>query len=138
MHVVRPGCRSLPRSEIFRCGAWWMDLKTIPIKSVKWLPCFRIIPSRFPPIELFERVSTPEEFEAIYEIEQLTNPRVRDEIGNINMIKKEERVFGSGTSNIMAAFTHLPPLGSRFTDGSYGVYYAADSLEAAIAETKYH
>jgi RES domain-containing protein len=30
------------------------------------------------------------------------------------------------------------PKGSRFSDGTYGVYYAADSLETAIAETIHH
>ncbi len=38
----------------------------------------------------------------------------------------------------MSAFTHLNPEGSRFSDGSYGVYYAADSLETAIAEVSHH
>jgi hypothetical protein len=38
----------------------------------------------------------------------------------------------------MAAFTHLNPEGSRFSDGSYGVFYAAKDLETAIAETRYH
>ena len=31
----------------------------------------------------------------------------------------------------MAAFTHLNPEGSRFSDGSYGVYYAAHTLATA-------
>ena len=35
-------------------------------------------------------------------------------------------------------FTHLNPLGSRFSDGSWGVYYAADSLDTAVAEVSYH
>ena len=39
---------------------------------------------------------------------------------------------------IMAAFTHLNPMGSRFSDGSWGVYYAADTLETAVAEVSYH
>ena len=38
----------------------------------------------------------------------------------------------------MAAFTHLNPRGSRFSDGSWGVYYAANRIETAIAETTYH
>ena len=37
----------------------------------------------------------------------------------------------------MAAFTHVGRP-SRFTDGSYGVYYAALDLESAVAETTYH
>lgn len=115
-----------------------IDINDIPIQRIEWLPCWRIIPSRFPPIDLFERVSTPEEFEMIYEIEQITNPRLRNEMGDIQLVPKEERLFGPGTSQIMAAFTHLPLSNSRFTDGSYGVYYAGNSLETAVAETKYH
>ena len=38
----------------------------------------------------------------------------------------------------MAAFTHLNPEGSRFSDGSYGVYYCARELETALAEVRYH
>ena len=38
----------------------------------------------------------------------------------------------------MAAFTHLNPEGSRFSDGSYGVYYAAHELDTAIAEVSHH
>ena len=43
-----------------------------------------------------------------------------------------------GTAVIMAAFTHLNPDGNRFSDGTYGVFYAARDLDTAIAETKYH
>ena len=32
---------------------------TPPVAHVDWKPCFRIIPSRFPPIGLFDRVAAP-------------------------------------------------------------------------------
>jgi hypothetical protein len=38
----------------------------------------------------------------------------------------------------MAPFTNVNPRGSRFSDGSYGVYYAARELPTAIAETVFH
>ena len=38
----------------------------------------------------------------------------------------------------MAAFTHLNPEGSRFSDGSWGVFYAAHSVATAVEETVYH
>jgi hypothetical protein len=38
----------------------------------------------------------------------------------------------------MAAFTHLNPRGSRFSDGSYGVYYAGREFETALRETAWH
>lgn len=72
------------------------------------------------------------------EIEGLTNDRLRDQIGEISLVPVEERVFGAGTTPIMAAFTHPNPSGSRFTDGSYGVYYAAKNVDTAIVETRFH
>ena len=63
---------------------------------------------------------------------------VRDEIGLIRLVAAEERVSGPGASWVMASFTHLNPEGSRFSDGSYGVYYAARELVTAIAETVFH
>jgi hypothetical protein len=110
----------------------------IPTSAVRWLPCYRIIPSRFPPINLFERVTDPADLETVLDIESMTNDRLRNEVGSLNLVPPEDRISGPGTSPIMAAFTHLPPYGSRFTDGSFGVFYAGRTLETAIAGTKYH
>lgn len=108
------------------------------VVRVEWKPCWRILPSRFPPIQLFERVAAPEDLEAVFELESMTNPRLREEVGSIRLVAPEDRISGPGTSVIMAAFTHLNPQGSRFSDGTYGVFYAARSLHTAIAETRYH
>ena len=98
----------------------------------------RIIPSHYPPIDLFERIyDTPEELEIAFEIESMTNDRLLDEAGELQLVAPDDRLVGPGSSPVMAAFTHLG-YGSRFTNGDYGVYYAADSLETAIAETIYH
>ena len=111
---------------------------SLPVTQVDWKPSWRIIPSRFPPIQIFERVTDPDDLEAIFVVESLTNPRLRDEVGDIHLVPPEDRVSGPGSSIIMAAFTHLNPEGSRFTDGTYGVFYAANNLDTAIAETTYH
>lgn len=111
---------------------------TLSTARVEWKPCRRIVPSRFPPIQLFERVTDPADLEAVFELESMTNPRLRDEVGDIRLVPEHERVSGPGTSVIMAAFTHLNPQGSRFSDGTWGVFYAANDLDTAIAETKHH
>ena len=111
---------------------------TFPVVRLRWTPCWRIIPSRFPPIQLFERVTEPADLEAILELESLTDPRLRDEVGDIRLVLPEDRVGGPGTSIVMAAFTHPNPEGSRFSDGSYGVFYAANDFDTAIAESKHH
>lgn len=110
----------------------------VPLADVRWTPCFRIVPSRFPPIAIFEAVADPADLDAVFQIEAMTNDRLREETGELALVPPEDRVSGPGTSAIMAAFTHLNPEGSRFTDGSYGVFYASRSLETAIAETSYH
>lgn len=111
---------------------------SIPVAQVEWKPGWRIIPSRFPPIQLFERVTDADDFEAVLAVESLTNPRLRDEVGDIRLVPPAERISGPGTSIIMAAFTHLDPEGSRFTDGTFGAFYAANDLDTAVAETKHH
>lgn len=101
--------------------------------------CYRLIPSKFPPISIFSDVANEAEFEAIYAVQALTNPRIQDEIGNLTLLAPEERVYAiPGCGYIMAAFTHTNPDGSRFSNGDYGVYYASRTLETAIAETVYH
>lgn len=115
------------------------DYQDPPVRRVRWHEAHRILPSRYPPIQLFERLSDdPAEWEILAEIESLTNPRIRDEIGEIRLVPAAERVSGPGASWVMASFTHLNPQGSRFSDGSYGVYYAARELPTAIAETAFH
>lgn len=110
----------------------------IPSSQVHWKPCYRIIPSRFPPIALFEAVADTADLEAVYQIEAMTNDRLREEVGDIRVVQCEDRVSGPGSTLIMAAFTHLNPNGDRFTDGTYGAFYAGLTLETAIAETRYH
>lgn len=110
----------------------------VPVVPVRWPSCFRIIPSRFPPIQLFERVADPDDLDAVMAIESLTNARLRDEVGEIRLVPPSERVTGAGAGYVMAAFTHLSPPGGRFTDGTYGAYYAALELETAIEETVFH
>ena len=106
--------------------------------QVRWQPCYRIIPSRFPPIALFEAVADPADLEAVFQIEAMTNDRLREEAGDLALVPPEDRIAGPGTSPIMAAFTHLNPEGDRFTDGSYGVFYVGLTLATAIAETRHH
>lgn len=113
-------------------------MSDLPVARIEWRPCYRIVPSRFPPVGLFDAVADPDDLEAVFQIEAMTNDRLRDEVGEISLVPTEDRVSGPGTTPIMAAFTHLKPDGDRFTDGSYGVFYARQNLETAVAETKHH
>jgi hypothetical protein len=108
------------------------------VAAVTWRPCYRIIPSRFPPVGLYDRVADAADLDAVFAVENLTNPRLRHEAGDISLVPPVDRISGEGATPIMAAFTFLNPEGSRFSDGSYGVYYAGRSLDTSLAESRHH
>jgi hypothetical protein len=108
-----------------------------PTTRVRWAEAFRAINSRYPPVDIFEHIADPGEWDALLRLEQMTNPRIREAAGEIARVPVSERPSGPGASWIMGAFTHLG-WPSRFSDGSYGVYYAARALETAVQETAYH
>jgi len=113
-------------------------VKGPPVRRVDWRPCFRLVPSLYPSIGLFDRIADPADIDNLIDVEAETNPRVRQQLGELSMLPPEQRLRGPGSTPIMAAFTHINPNGSRFSDGTYGVYYAGRSLATAIRETKYH
>ena len=115
-----------------------IDPQAVPVHRVTWRPSYRLIPSRYPTVGLYDAIADPADLDVVFAIEALANPRIRDELGEITLVAKDERITGPGATPVMAAFTHLNPEGSRFSDGTYGVYYAAHSLETAIAEVSHH
>ena len=106
------------------------------VRRLNWPQSYRIIQSRFPFIGIFDRVADPHDLEAILAIEARTNDRILDETGVITLVRPKDRVSGPGATPIMAAFTHTKP--SRFSDGSFGVYYAARHLPTAVSESQFH
>ena len=98
---------------------------------------YRIIATCHPPVNFFEKHVPPEMMDALWALESLTNPRLLDEAGDLRLVAAEDRVSGPCATIVMAAFTHIGHA-TRFTDGSYGVYYAARSEETAIRETVHH
>ncbi|MBX3635650.1 MAG: RES family NAD+ phosphorylase [Rubrivivax sp.] len=107
-------------------------------RRVRWSAACRIVPTRHPSVNLFDRVADAADFDALYALEAMSNDRVRDELGVIELVPREQRIYGPGSGPIMAAFTHVNPEGSRFSDGRYGMFYAANDRATAVAETRHH
>lgn len=107
-------------------------------RRIRWRPAWRLVPSRFPVVGPWDRIADPKDFDALAAIEGLTNPRLREQRGQLAIVPRERWITGPGATPVMAAFAHLNPEGSRFSDGSYGVFYASRTLETAIRETVYH
>ena len=115
-----------------------IDPASVPLARVSWRPSYRLIPSRYPTVGLYDAIADAADLDTVFAIEALANPRLRDEIGELQLVPAAERISGPGATPVMAAFTHLNKEGSRFSNGSYGVYYAAHSLATAVAEVSHH
>ncbi|MGF1547442.1 MAG: RES family NAD+ phosphorylase [Thiotrichales bacterium] len=114
-------------------------LEALPLPAILRPPGkqYRIIATRYPPIDFFERHVPSDLLGAVWELETRTNPRLLEETGDLHRVAAVDRLSGPGASIVMAAFTHIG-WPSRFSDGSYGVYYAGRTLETAIRETVHH
>ena len=95
--------------------------------------------SRFPPVALFEDIADPADWNAILSAEAKTNPRLVESVGMLDLVPEERRVAGVGASWAMVPFVHTSTdRPSRFSDGSFDVYYAGDCIEVALFETMHH
>ena len=116
-----------------------IDRGAVPVRPFAWIGARRIIRSLNPPIDLFEDIANPEDWPLLMSAEQKTNPRLMETFGNLDLVPATRRVGGPGASYLMAPFTHVSfDRPSRFTNGAYGVLYAADRFETALAETIHH
>jgi RES domain len=116
-----------------------IDITTVPISDLKWDGAVRIIRSIYPPIDLFEDIADPADWPLLISAEQKTNPRIMENIGNLDLVPEDRRVGGNGATYLMAPFTHVSAdRKTRFSDGSYGVLYAGNIFEVALLETVHH
>jgi RES domain len=110
-----------------------------PSRRLRWRATSRLVPSRYPSVGLFDRVSSPEDLELVMELESWTNDRLSTELGALHTIPRDEWVVGVPMASvIMAAFCHPHPGGTRFTGPERGAWYAARAAETSIAESAYH
>ena len=94
---------------------------------------YRLIPSRFPTIELYKRIASEENSIVLKKMEMLTNPRVR-----------HKEILTRTTSGLVesspklqnwnhAPFAYRNPAGSRYLSGHFGVLEVFDALQTALA-----
>lgn len=116
-----------------------VEIHQLQTQSFKKQSSYRLISSKYPPVALFDDVASNDEFDAIYRVQAITNPRLSETVGNMKLLPKDERPFGiPGASYAIAPFAHVNSEGSRFSGGAFGILYAAIDTETAIAETRYH
>lgn len=114
-------------------------IQSLPSREYRNQDAYRLVNGKYPPIHIFDDVADQGDFEALYAVQAITNPRLQLQIGELHRVAPECRPWGiPGCHYALAPFVHLNPQGSRFSDGDYGVFYCAGQMATAIAETRYH
>ena len=112
---------------------------TPPETRIRWAATCRLVPSRYPSVGVLDQIASPGDLEAVMEIEAWTNDRMSVELGILSTIPQDEWILGeSMASVVMAAFCHPRPDGARFSGSERGVWYAARTIDTALAESVYH
>lgn len=112
-------------------------MSALPAETpVCWTHTCRLVPSRYPAAGLFDHVAAPDDLPELFELEGWTNDRLSAELGLLHILPRDEWITGPMASVVMAAFCH-PAAGARFSDGTRGAWYAARTLDTALAESTY-
>ena len=106
----------------------------VGFQETSWICIF---PSRFPPISTFEAVASPDDLQAVMELEGWTNDRLVAQ--RVARLPRDQWVYGVGNSSVvMASFLHVAPAGMRFTSADLSGWYAAFERRTAIAKVAHH
>tara|TARA_R110001592_G_scaffold209888_15_gene461261 strand:- start:22093 stop:22779 length:687 start_codon:yes stop_codon:yes gene_type:complete len=99
----------------------------------------RLINSKYPTIDIFDDISSHEDFEAIYAMQAKSNPRLRLLNGRAGGIDLSEIPLGDHQVHAaIAPFVHIPITPSRFSAGGYGVLYGASTVTCGLKEVSHH
>jgi hypothetical protein len=110
---------------------------TPPVSDVHWPIAWKILPTRFPREDLFERLGGPEDRRVLHRLQEITNARARLERGEIHVLRRGD-AFPPGCSVFLRAAFAQKSAPSRFCDGTFPVCYSALTLATAVAESRFH
>lgn len=102
----------------------------VPTSHVSWTQSCRLIPSRFPPVELYEPVAEPDVGDALKALEELTNPRLSANSAR-EFLRPEDRHVAHHW--LVAPFAYPDTAPTRFSDGSFGICMVAETEKGALA-----
>jgi RES domain-containing protein len=117
-----------------------MPSQSIPIRELRALDTHRLIPTAYAePLIFSELLNSDDEIELLYELESITNQRLRSEENLSTAIGPDELVFGVNHFRVInAAFSYAAPLGGRFNSPYRGAWYCSDTLRTALSEVLHH
>ncbi|MCJ2086730.1 RES domain-containing protein [Methylobacterium sp. E-005] len=94
---------------------------------------YRLIPSRFPPVAVYDGLVSPDRLEALAAVEDLTNPRLRSQV-RIAKVAGEDPASSTRLQNWnLAPFAYGNPEGSTFFDEERPCLEVAADPQTALA-----
>jgi hypothetical protein len=112
------------------------DLGRYTTGPIVWKDAVRIQPWRHPEAEIWSELAGEGDLPGLLAILRLTEPDTFLQLGAVDRLSGLEWMDGEGAGRAMPAFTFGGP--GCFNDATFGCFYAALELEAAVAETVYH
>jgi hypothetical protein len=97
----------------------------------------RIVAADLTAAAFFEGLLPGADVDALLSVLALTSPALLVQIGDPARVPESQRSYGAGSGWVMPSFTRRARP-SRFSDGRFGVWYAASDAATATAETLYH
>ena len=94
---------------------------------------FRLIPSRFPPVSVYEGLVTNDRMDALVDIENLTNPRLQSQARIASMENKDPKTSARLQNWNLAPFAYGHPDGSTFFDADRPCLEVAADRQTALA-----
>ena len=95
-------------------------------------PWFRLIPSRFPTIDVYDRVASRERWSILNDVELLTNPRQKERASMLgaDIVDGAPPKFQNWNH---APFVYVDPDGSYLLRGAFGVMELGETKDTALA-----
>ena len=109
-----------------------MRLQELPLLAGEELQAYRLVNSKFPPIALFDDVADAADFEVLYQLQEMTNPRLQNEVGRLELIPGAPDVLCDAAHNVDAC-AEL----ARYLD-DFGAPYARRVLLFGVLRDKDH
>ena len=100
---------------------------------------YRIVRVNHPKIGFIETMTNPADWDSVAKAIAKEDPSFSNAASNLLDLPIDRRVGGPGSSWVLIPFVYnSPDYPSRFTDGKFGIFYAGNSKEVALAESIHH
>lgn len=111
---------------------------TLPALQVLAFPeSYRIMNADLAPHELIADIASCAEFNDVMAVIALSGVDGATIVGRPTLVPPTEWPTGPGAAWALLAFT-MPGRPSRFTDGTFGIWYAGEEYDTAVVETRFH